>query len=80
MRELDIWIEELPESYPYIQTRELDHWVQALGRKRIGKNIFEVVSPASERGDVAESLKRLYSRGYLTNVETQDTIKLFGGW
>jgi len=80
MKELDIWIEELPASYPAGETRELDKWVNALGRKKIGKDIFESVSPTSERVDIVESLRRLYSRGYLTNEETHDTIKLFGGW
>jgi len=80
MKELDVFIEELPASYSSRATDGLDKWVRALGRKWIGKDVFESVSPTSEKRDVAESLKRLYSRGYLTNEETQETIKLFGGW
>jgi hypothetical protein len=80
MRELGLSIEELPEAYPHSDTKELDQWVRALSRGWVSKNLFESVSPSSERKEVGESLKRLYSRGYLTNTEVQDTIKLFGGW
>ena len=80
MEGADIWIDDLAEQYPYTETRELDKLVRALGRGWITKDIFEQVSPSISRNEIGESLKRLFDRGYLTNIETQDTIKLFGGW
>ena len=80
MKELEAWIEELPESYPFIQTRELDRCVRSLGRGWISRDSFEDVSPSTEKKDITESLKRLYNRGYLTDEEIQKTIGLFGGW
>lgn len=80
MEETGSYIEELPESYSATETKELDQFTRALGRDWISKYEFLVHSPSSGREDVAESLKRLYDRGYLTNREVQNTMKLFGGW
>lgn len=70
-------------------SKDLDAWVYPLARGRISLDTFlqgrgfDTIS-STERGSlrrqVAVSLRRLYSRGYVTNIEVQDTIKLFGGW
>lgn len=74
-------IEELHSSYGgFTQERELDTWVRALGRGKIHKDTLLELYPEITKGEVSGSVKRLHSRGYLTNMETQDVMKLFGGW
>ena len=74
-------IEELGPSYGgFTQEREFDTWVRALGRGKIHKDTLLELFPETTQGEVSGSVKRLHSRGALTNAETQDVMKLFGGW
>ena len=75
-----IEMEELAPEYPFTQEREIDTYTRALGRGRLSRGAYLQLLPDVERKEVGSSLKRLYSRGYLTNAETQDVMKLFGGW
>jgi len=79
----DITIESLPNSYPFTSNRELDTYVRMLGRGSLDLDTFMTLTDLDDsdaKSIVSDSLKRLYSSGYLTNEETQNTIKLFGSW
>lgn len=73
-------VEELAPEYPFAQERKMDTYTRALGRGRMSRGIYLEFLPGVKKVEISSSLKRLFDRGYLTNLEVQDTIKLFGDW